>query len=770
MKFFKTFFRYLGKNKLYAFVTVFGFAISLAFVVLITVYIKNELSVDNFQVNKDRIFRMESEESTNFSGPIAVDLKTKYPDIEDYTRVYDGGAVATLKSEEKFDIHFLAVDDSFFKIFSYPLIKGTSKEALSAKNSIVLSEKYANKLFGSTAIVGKQISLNNIEFIISGIVENFPQNTFFKDSDAIINIQAMTKISGWDAFLTEYGFCSLDIFFLQSEGGDLVAKTPEILKNFNKDFWLYKDGYAKDLMFTPLKDVYFSQKGGHWVKSNNKRMIYILSFIVLIILILAIGNYISLTIAQATFRAKEIAIKKLVGSSKQVLFTQLIKESVLLLSLSVLLALFFVKLAEPTFNYLLDTILNINHNISLVNIGALLMSLLIIATISGIIPALKITKFKPIDVVKGTFRKQAKTVYGKVFITFQYTVTIALLACSFIIMKQTKFLKNHDLGFNRQHIIHLPYLSETSKKSTIKNALKQIVGVENVSITWGSPIDGGSNQSFEHNGTSVSFQEFSVDEEFFNVFGINKGTTDIANSKGGVYINEKASKILKVDDKTPTSFKVNENTHTILGVVNDFNFNDLRKNVGPAMLHMQDKESFASNVFVKIDKNNFFETVEKIKGTYAQLVNDAPFKVIFVDDFINNWYAKEEKASKIIGYFTLLSFVISFMGILAMATLYMQQRKKEIGVRKVNGASVLQIYTMLNKNFLKWIALAFVIAIPISWFAMDKWLESFAYKTTQSWWVFALAGLFTFIIAFMSISWQSIRASLTNPVTTLREE
>ena len=767
----KTYIRHLLKNKLYTLVTVLGFALSLMFVVLLSVYIQNELTVNDFQKNKDRIYRIEHED-LDFSAPIAVNLKNTIPDIEDYTRVYDSQGIATTPSQQKVKIEYLAVDDSFFTIFSYPLIHGTPSEVLTAKNSIVLSKTYALKIFGTENPMGKKVTINTTnEFIVSGVMEDFPEKTHFKTTDAIINIKAMAALTGYEKFLESIGFCSMTIYFLETENGNLPSKTPQILADFKKDFWLYKKGYAKTLVFTPLKDVYFSNKIGKRTKSNSKTLITILSVIVLLILLLAIGNYINLTIAQATFRGKEVAIKKLVGSSKKRLFGQFLKESVILCLFAALLSLFLAKLAEPVFNNLLETQLHLNNKVTFINLLLFIGGFGLIGAISGIIPAIKITNYKPIEVVKGSFRKKSKGTYSNIFITFQYTVAIALLACSWLILKQTHFLKNYPLGFNKNNIVYMEYLGNADKKTTIKNALRQIAGVSEVSLTWGSPLDGGSNQSFDYNGKPVSFQEFSVDSAFFDVFGIDLKPTKTAYADNGIYLNEKALKILDFQSEIPTSVKMGDDEFPILGVVNNFHFNNLRKKMGPIYIRQQLKSSFATNVFIKIDNHtNLFETIGKIKATYTNLTDHAPFEISFVDNTINQWYKKEEKAGKIIGYFTILSFIISFMGILAMSTFYVQQRTKEIGIRKVNGATILQILSLITKNFLKWIVLAFLIAVPVSWYTMSRWLENFSYKTTMSWWIFALAGFTALSIAFLTISWQSYKAANGNPIEVLRNE
>ncbi|NLP56888.1 ABC transporter permease [Lutibacter sp. B1] len=770
MIFFKTYFRHLLKNKLYTTVTILGFAISLTFILLLSVYIKNELSVDNFQINKDRIYRIESENAPDFSGPIAVDLKNAYPDIEDFTRVYNQEGIITTLSDQKFKLNYLAVDASFFNIFSYPLISGTASEVLKTKNSIVLSESYARKLFGLLSPIGKKVAINdNNTFIVTGIIKDFPENTIFKNPNALINIKAMADITGFKEFLTEYGFCSMNIYFLEKENGNLISKTPQILENFKKDFWLYKEGYAKSLVFTPLKEVYFSSKLGDGVKSNNKTLIMVLSIIVLLILFLAVGNYVNLTVAQATFRSKEVAIKKLVGSTRNKIFIQFIKESLLLCFIAVLIAILFTKLAEPVFNSLLNTKLNLNNNITFINVILLIVFFSIIGIVSGILPALKISSFKPIEVVKGTFRKKSKGVYGNIFITFQYTVTIALLACSWIILKQTHFLQNYDVGFNKSNIILMPYLSDSDKKTTIKNALEQVPGVQEVSFTWGSPLDGGSNQSFEYNGQHLSFQEFRVDSSFFNLLGLKINPTEVAYSKEGIYLNKTALKILGLDP-TQTAFQINDKKLPVLGIVDDFNFNDLSKYIGPLMIHQQLEDSYATNIFIKINNENRSETLQKIKSTYTSLIDNIPFEISFVDKIINKWYLKEEKTGKIIGYFTVLSLIISFLGLLAISTFYMQQRRKEISIRKVNGAKTIQILSLLNKNFLKWIGIAFIIAVPISWSLMSRWLENFAYKITLNWQIFVLAGLLTFLIALLTVSWQSFRFTTKKTIDYLRDE
>ncbi|MEX0290897.1 MAG: ABC transporter permease [Flavobacteriaceae bacterium] len=765
----KSYIRHLFKNKLYTVVTVLGFAFSLTFIIVLSVYISNELAVDDFHIHKDRIYRLENE-TVDFSPPIAPDLKNSIPEIESFTRALEGSGRINIADQQKLRIDYLGVDAPFFDIFSFPLIKGNPKEVLQTQNGIVLSRSMAMKLFGSLDAIGQTVFMNTEhKFMVTGIMEDFPENTHFIAQDALVNLGAFKDIWGFTNILEEYGFASLSIYFLAQENSNLPAKAPEILNKFKDDYWLYQEGWAKTVAFTPLKELYFSTKVGNGTKANSKTLVMVLLAIVLLILLLAVGNYINLTIAQSTFRGKEVAIKKLLGGSKRQLFLQFIRESVLLFLVAVLVAGFFAKLIEPVFNALLNTKLHLNDQITVVNLIGLVAIFGVVAVFSGLLPAIRISGFKPIEVVKGAFRTKVKGIYGKVFITFQYTVTIGLLACSWIILKQTDFLRNKDLGFQKENIVHLEYLGRGDQKNTVKNALLQIPGVQDVSLTWQSPLSGGSNQTFDYNGRSVSFQEFAVDSSFYNVFDIEVKSTSVAYSQRGVYLNETAVKELDLDEPL-TSFKMGDEEKPILGVVKDFNFKELRDGIGPLMLRQQLEDSYADDIFLKLDNKSVFHTADQIKVTYTKLIDNAEFELSFVDDTINQWYEKDERTGKIIGYFTLLSFIISAMGILAMSTFYMQQRKKEIGIRKVNGATIGQVLKLLNKDFVKWVGLAFIIAVPLSWYAMDIWLQGFAYKTSISWWVFAMAGCTALIIALLTVSWQSIKAALANPVEALREE
>ncbi len=765
----KTFLRHLSRNKMYTAVILGGFSLSLTFVVLLGLYIKNETSVDNFHKNGDRIYRLEHE-SVDFSAPIAVDLKREYNEIETFTRVLNSSGRISAPGSQKIKFDYLGVDPDFFGMFSFELLKGRAEEVLQTEDGIVLSRALANRLFGSLEVLGETVLIGgDHKFTVRGIMEDFPDNTHFTPQGALVNLRALKRLWGFEAIMEEYGFCSMSIYFMSRPNADLPSKAPQILDHFKENFWLYKEGWAKTVEFTPLKELYFSTKVGHGNKSSSKTLILVLAFIVMLILVLAVGNYINLTMAQAGIRAKEVSMKKLLGGSRGQLMLQLVGESFLLCLSAFLIAFLLAKILESPLESFLGSPLDLQGALTPANMLLVLVAAMGISFVSGIVPAWKISRLKPLEVIQGEVSNRTKNVYSKIFITFQYTVAIALLSSSWIILKQTDYLRNKELGFDKDHIVYMEYLGRTDQKKAIKEELGKIPGVREVSVMWQSPLSGGSNITFETLGKSVSFQEMTADSSFFKLFSIEVTPTPAAYSPEGVILNEAALKVLELGDN-PVSFKMEDTEVPILGIVKDFHFKQLYDKIGPLAIRQQTEGFNADQVFIKVDPKGMERSLEQIKTVYGNLVGDVQFELGFVDQTMEQWYEREERTGKILGYFTILAVVISSMGILAMATFYMQQRRKEIAIRKVNGAGIGTVLLLLNRDFVKWVGLAFVIAVPISWYAMHSWLEGFAYRTEIGPLAFVLAGAFTLMVALLTVSWQSYKAARTNPVDALRSQ
>ncbi len=765
----KSFFKFLIKNKLYSLVTISGFAVSLTFVLLLSVFIKQELSVDQFHKNKDRIYRLSSDNGSEFAPPIGKYVKNQLPEVEAYTRISKNGGNATFPGNKRTRMDYLLADSAFFTMFSFQLTEGSPDEVLKTKDRAILSESFANKMFGSKNPVGQSFELEKKTFIISGIIEDMPQNTHFNKFDAVITFDMLAEFWNYPELLTTNNNSSFGLYFLAKEGSNLPSKAPIILEQFKKNYWLFKDGFAKELEFQPLADVYYSNSAGSAIRQNSKSSVFMFGGIAILILIIAIINYINLTVAQAGNRSKEIAIKKLMGSSKWTLVAQQISESVALSLLAATIAAVLALFVEPFFDNLMDTKLNLLHQF---NASFLLISVLIIALtgfISGIVPALVTNKFNPVEIVKGSFTFKTRKSYSKVLISFQYIVAIVLLVSTLTIARQSEFMRNYDMGFNREHLFWMDNTIEANQTEAFRNELKSIPGVEQVSYCRGMPIDGGNNQSFNYNDKPISFQEFQGDSLYLGIFGLKVRETANAYSRNGVWINQAAVKTMELGEN-PKTIKFYDNQLPVLGIVEDFNYRSLHEKVGPAIIRQMDAKQRPWSIVVKISGANIIETVSRIKAKQASFTGGLPMASGFTDSIVDQWYTTEVKRSRLIGAFTLLSIIISSMGIFAMSMYYIQQKIKEIGVRKVNGAKVSEVVTLLNKDFLIWVLVAFVIATPIAYYAMHKWLENFAYKTTLSWWIFALAGLLALGIALLTVSWQSWKAATRNPVEALRYE
>jgi putative ABC transport system permease protein len=765
----KMFIRYLMRNRLYTFVTLSGFAVSLMFVLLLSIYIKQELSVDEFHANKNRIYRLIRDNGSFFAPPIGSFVQDQLPEVECYTRIYQNSWNSTFHEKQQEQVKFMLADSSFFTMFSFKLKEGDPKQVLALKNSAVLSSTFARKIFGNDNPIGNTFSINKISFTISGIFEEMPQNTHFKKCDGILNFTILPDLWGYKELLTTNDVSSFGLYFMSKVGTDLPTKAPQILEQFKKDYWPFSNGYSKILRFEPLTEVYFSKEVGPGIRQNSRTTVIIFGAIALLILIIAIINYINLTIAQAWLRTKEAAIKKMMGSSKVALLMQHILESVTLSLIAAILAVYLAFQFEPFFNNQMDCQLNLSKSLSLSLILIMLGIIVVTGFISGIVPALVVNKYNPIDVVKGNFTRKTKSNYSKILISFQYCIAIVLLICTWVIAHQSKFMQNFNTGFNKENLFWMENTINANQKTAFRNLLKSIPGVVDVSFSRGNPIHGGNNQSFNYNNKPVSFEEFLVDSVFFKLMGIKVTKTDAAFSKNGVWINKTAVKLLELGEN-PISFRYYDKEVPLLGIIDDFNYRSLHTKIGPVIVRQLGDPDLPWEVMVKISGANQLVTVIKIRNDQASFTAGIPMASGFVEESINQLYSKEVRQSKLIGAFTLLSIIISSMGIFAMALFYIQQKVKEIGIRKINGATVIKIMIMLNKDFLTWVGIAFILACPIAWFVMHKWLQIFAYKTELSWWIFGLAGIIALAIALLTVSWQSWRAATRNPVEALRYE
>lgn len=775
----KAYFKFLSRNKLYTFVTIFGFAVSLMFVLLLTAYIRQELSVDGFHEKKDRIYMMVREYNhgafsyvSSFANPVGSYVQERCPEVESYTRLVTQSVSVKGYNDEAVRATALYVDSTFFDIFSFPLIKGDPQNALETKYTGILSESFAKKICPDEDPVGKYLKLDEQEVLITGIAKNFPHNTHLPDHDLILNYQ-MIEYKWHPGILEAWNNSSFPIYFLIKPGADISAKTPTLIEDFKKDYWIYKDNFAKELYFIPLQNVYFGGVTNYMaeLKNNNLNTVYLYLSVAILILIIAVLNYINLSVSITVKRGKESAIKKLLGSTRKALFAQFISEAVVMSFIALIIGILLAFITEPFFDNVLSTTLNLKGQFSFGFIVSIVVGIVLIGLISGLFPALIVSRFKPIEVVKGTYNRKVKSTYSKILITLQYVIALVLLIYSSFILLQTQYMKNYDMGFDSNNVFILDNTLKPEQLSGFRDKASTIPGVEKVSFSMGNPVFGGNNNSFVHKGNPVSLEVFDVDSAFFDVFKI-KYTTTVESTSGQTNIVNKATYDIYEPDSV-TYAVVNDqrnNEYIINGVVDDFHYKPLNQPIGAIAITLKEiKWAWSINIRLEegADKK---QTAELIRNAYADYNGGKIFDSMFAEDVIKTWYEKEDKNLMIMLAFTLLTVIILMMGIIAVTLYYVQQKEKEIALRKIQGATEFEILKLINIDFIKRVLLAFVIAVPIAWFFSNKFLQGFAYKVDLYWWVFACAGLIITVLSAIFVTIQSWKAATRNPVEPLKSE
>jgi len=672
----KIFIKHLLSNKLYSFITIVGFAISLTFVLTLSIYIKNELSINDTQKNKDRIYRLTREKYSSFAGTTPSRLQT-FPEIEKMLRVYDDDAIIGNTNGKMFKIHYLMVDSTFLQIFSFPLLQGNPVTALQSKENIVLSKNLAKKLFGDESPIGKKVIIDtHLPLTVTGVIDDISKTSGFIPADVIMNVHALSDVWGSEEdVLKDEGICNYTIFLLAKPHTNLPGLAPEILKMFKKDFWLYRDGHAKKLGMENLSQTYFSESAGAGLRQNSKKQILIFSVIVLLILLLSVINYMNLTMAQSGFRAKEIAIKKILGSSRKSLIIQHIVETTFLCLLAFAMAVGFSLLIENKFNHLLNTQLRIAENLQTGYLLVTLLFIVLIGIMSGIIPAMLITKLQSVEVIKGGFRRKNKASYTKFLMIFQYIVVIVLIISAFFISKQTRYMSHHNPGYQTHNILSIANDIDADKTTGLRDEFMKIAGVKSVSLTRGAPIDGGNNNTFKYKNKPLSVQVFEVDSAFFDIMKLQVTPTGTAYDKNGIWLNRTAVKEMGLDS-LPNYVIIQNKSIPVLGIVNDFNYNSMRQRVGPVFIR-QINEKYPWNIIVEIDTDKTSDVLKKLEKTYKDNSGGLPFDYTFFDQKIQNWYENEKRTAMMVKYFAILSIVIAIMGIFALSLFLSSKKPKK---------------------------------------------------------------------------------------------
>jgi putative ABC transport system permease protein len=807
--------RNLLKRKGYSAINILGLAIGMAVCLLIILFIKSELSYDRDQANGDRIYRMVVERrypgrSTSYSfipQSYAAAVKQECPEVEEAVRIYNingGGSFQLRYEDRKFEEkRVFFVDSNFFRVFSAPVLSGDITTALSKPRATVLTETTAKKYFGSVqAAVGKMLQPegnNNQPFEVTAVCADWPENAHFT-FDIIITT------AGAQGFYAEnfVNFSAHTYLLLNknSRPETVEARFPQVIEKFaagniEKQFAMsYKQfrdaGNGYKYYLQPLKKIHLiSHLEGELKPNGSMQAIYIFSIVAVFILLLACINFINLATARSMERAREVGIRKTFGSERKSLIMQFLAESTLLSLISMILAGGFVYLLLPLFNQISGKELGIRLLFTPQNIGLLVVLTILIGLVAGMYPAFVLSSFRPIVVLKGKFKSGN---YGLALrnglVVFQFSISVILIICTIIVNSQMQYMTSDKLGFTKEHVIVIERTDLLAEKTqAFKNEILRIPGVEKISGASSVPgIQNYFGVSWLKQGAQVPMTGRGIitDDDHAATLGLElkEGrffSKDFPTDSLAIVLNERAVLELGLDKPigarltTPEEFYNAPNgtpyMYTVIGVVKDFHYQSLHKPITPLVFTSSSKFNNVSFLTaVRIKAGNFKDAVRSVEAKWKEFVKDRPFQYVFLDKTVEAQYHEEATTQKIFSFFSSLAIFIACIGLLGLAAYATQQRMREISIRKVLGASAGNIVQMLSKDFMKLVLTAALIAFPVAWYVMHKWLQDFAYRINIGWWVFVVAGVLAIVVALLTISFQAIKAGLMNPIKNLRNE
>jgi len=782
---FGTFFKFLDKNKLYTLIDIFGLSVSLMFVILIAVYTKQELSTDRFHSKADRIYAMGNEKTLGGAFRLAYRLQERYPEIEKVCPVAPWQNDMTISvNDTKLNTKLLFADSTFFDFFDFKLKEGNRGQILAARNNAVISTTFARKAFGNENPLGKTIALNDsVTVVVNGVMDDI-KNSSIPYCDLLVRIDNVKYFNPTMDSETFDNAGSAYIFLMEKENANLKSKIDDMLAFSKEIFWIYRDGLAKKINLVPLKAVYFSdiKSGNGTLNQGDWRLVMILMSVGAAILIFALINYINLTVAQAGFRAKEMATRRLLGSSRKELFARLMLESTLLCLISFFLALLLASLCAPYAAQLLNTKINIAGAFSGWGILASVCLILILGAVSGLLPATFISNVNPIDITKGSFTRKNKMVFSRFFIVFQNVITIMMLVASITMTAQTWHLIHAPLGYKTANIINVPTdnFKDREEIKFFANEVKQLASVKRVGFAQGNPLNSWNNNTVRYNGKSIGFQILGGDTAVFEILGLqmlkdNHLGSAVPNKYDHFYFSRQAMKETELKEGvTEIRFPDAGNwTMQVEGVIGDIQLFNVTHGIEPVLYFFSSPESKSWwnnpwNLLIETQGDSK-AAFQQIKQVYERVVK-LDFNGKFMDDLLQESFAAQQRTSKIVILFTAIALLISSLGILAMSTYFIRQRTKEIAVRKVHGAENFKMLSRLILTFLGYVVIAFAIAVPFIGYIMNRWLSDYSYRISLSPLIFIAAGIFCLLVSFVSVYWQSYRAAHGNPVDSLKTE
>lgn len=787
--------RNLRKHPGYMVINITGLAIGLCCCILILLFVRDELSYDQFHGKADRLFRIDSEITlrdtpsfgTSSAYPLAELLVASFPDIEAATRIHNTGPVLMRHNDQAaYEEAGRYVEPNFFVLFDFTLERGSPATALTEPYTVVMTAEKAERYFGTADAIGETVSIaswhGEHDLTVTGILAPVPENSHLQ-FDFLVSNATLLATQG-DQLTTNWHAVNGTTYLLLRDGADWAA-LDERLGPFVTDH-VAGEYPGRRIWFSyylqPLTDIHLNRLGLPNQSEGDLRYLYMFSTIALLILLIACINYMNLATARSAKRAKEVGMRKVLGARRGQLARQFIVEAIFMSLAAFLMAMVFTEFVLPYFNELTGKTIATHVWSNPRLLGALFIASLVTGVLAGSYPALFLSGFRPIKVLRGTYRGGSSgALLRKGLVVAQFTCGVALIIGTLVIFQQLHFLQNKRLGFDQEQVIVVPLRDMALKQqhASIRRAMAAVPEVRAVTIGMAVPGTGGSGHGVRlaeaPKEEGFIQQVLAVDSEYEDVMGMEMAEgrwfdAERPADSSAFVINETAARYFDLEKPLGRQLNRNDNVGEIVGVVKDFHFASLHEEIEPLIIYMGKATWDFNQMALKVNGERLPETLSAIELAWQQVAPGEPFAYSFLDDDLDLLYASEQRLGKIFGTFAFLGIFVACLGLLGLAAFTAEQRTKEIGIRKVVGAGVPGLVLLLSKDFLRLVLIAFIIAAPVGYFLMHRWLEDFAYRIELSWEIFCMAGVLALAIAVLTVSFQAMRAALADPVKSLRYE
>jgi putative ABC transport system permease protein len=760
-------------NKLYTIINVGGLSLSFAVAILMFLYVHNEITTDKYHSNLDNLYRLteNKNKSTDTPATFGEYIENKFPEIKCFTRYKEFNQVIQYNGDKSMKMdHIAYMDSSCLDMFTIHIVKSNQSKLLRTNQSALISETTAEKLFGGADPLGKTIRFENVhDYIIEGVFEDYPTNSSLQHN-IIASFPSIKFFWGWPDYdiLKEEGNWSVSTFVMLNEGVNKDNLDGRLQKDLAERFGRQTEFYLQE-----YSSIYFDNEISDEIRHGKTQVVYLFLSIAIIIIIIAMINYINLSTSISAKRALSIGIYKTLGAQRKNLIFQFMIETIMICLFSLILGYILAELFIPTFNNLLQYKLQVKSfyafPFSVISIAIAIL----IGLISGIYPSMYLTRFSPLQILKGKVSgTKGIGLFKKALMVFQFIITISLITGTIVVYKQLNYWRTMDIGVNKDHVLVIRPSDDLQKSAKVfKEKIGKIAGVEDVSFSKGTVGMVGNGLYDVIDDQTINLRHLRVDANYFDMFGIevidgegfSKNNPDI--NKGKYLLNEAAVTYLDWE----TAYEKDLWGWKCIGVIKDFNFASQQDAIAPLFISFTDKE-VAWTINIKISSVNIPSTLKQIKEIWTELSPADPFEYQFIDDIFNKQYNNEERLTKLLGYFAIFSIFIACLGLFGLISFMAEQRTKEIGIRKTNGATIGHIILLFSKEFIQLILISGLIAIPLSYYMLMKWLQDFAYATKLSWWIFAISITIAIIVSSLSVFYRAYRAASQNPVDALRYE